>query len=180
MLRVEIRVQGQTVGTFCIYYMEDRPGEGDGPFLKEEVRLLSTIADRLSHFILFHKLKALRQTFDEAESVRKRDRMSGWRQSLQLLRVSDKGLFLRISRKMLNHLYSLGIEEAKVLMRKITKNGPLALRMALESIYNAVDTATNEALAFESSLFGLLASTEDMKEGMGAFLEKRKADFKGR
>ena len=72
------------------------------------------------------------------------------------------------------------IDEATAFMRKITKNGPLALRMALESVYNAVDTATTEALRLESSFFGLLASTEDMKEGMGAFLEKRKADFKGR
>lgn len=72
------------------------------------------------------------------------------------------------------------LAEAKTLMRKITRNGPLALRMALESIYHAVDTSTTEALGFESSLFGLLASTEDMKEGMGAFLEKRDADFKGR
>ena len=56
---------------------------------------------------------------------------------------------------------------------------PVTVRMALESIYRALDTATPDALAFESSLFGLLASTEDMKEGMAAFMEKRKADFKG-
>ena len=40
--------------------------------------------------------------------------------------------------------------------------------------------ATAEALDHESSLFGLLASTDDMQEGMEAFLEKRKPDFKGR
>jgi len=39
---------------------------------------------------------------------------------------------------------------------------------------------TTDALDYESSLFGLLASTEDMKDGMSAFMEKRKADFKGR
>ncbi|MFQ5538302.1 MAG: enoyl-CoA hydratase/isomerase family protein [Gemmatimonadota bacterium] len=72
------------------------------------------------------------------------------------------------------------LARAKELMRKITKNGPVALRMALESMYRALDTATQEALDYESSLFGLLASTEDMKEGMSAFLEKRKAEFKGR
>jgi enoyl-CoA hydratase len=72
------------------------------------------------------------------------------------------------------------LDDAKSFMRKITKNGPVAMRMALESIYRAMDTATPDALDFESSLFGLLASTEDMKEGMAAFLEKRKADFKGR
>jgi len=72
------------------------------------------------------------------------------------------------------------LDDAKTFLRKITKNGPVAMRMALESIYRAVDTATPDALDFESSLFGLLASTDDMKEGMAAFIEKRKADFKGR
>ena len=72
------------------------------------------------------------------------------------------------------------LDRGKELLRKVTKNGPVAVRMALESIYRAVDTSTREALDFESSLFGLLASTEDMREGMSAFLEKRKADFKGR
>lgn len=71
------------------------------------------------------------------------------------------------------------LDEAKTLLRKVTKIGPVAVRMALESIYRGLDTATGEALDFESSLFGLLASTDDMKEGMGAFLEKRKPDFKG-
>ena len=72
------------------------------------------------------------------------------------------------------------LAEAKALLRKVTKNGPLAVRMALESIYHGLDSDTADGLAFESSLFGLLASTEDMREGLEAFLEKRSADFKGR
>ena len=72
------------------------------------------------------------------------------------------------------------LDKAKEMLRKVTKNGPVAVRMALESIYRALDTSTQEALDYESTLFGLLASTEDMEEGMSAFLEKRKADFKGR
>ena len=69
---------------------------------------------------------------------------------------------------------------AKELMRKVTKNGPLAVRMVLESIYRGMDTTLLEATGVESTLFGLLASTEDVKEGMTAFLEKRKPEFKGR
>ncbi len=72
------------------------------------------------------------------------------------------------------------LDKAKELMGSITAKGPVAVRLALESIYRALDTPTQEALDYESALFGLLASTEDMKEGMGAFLEKRKPDFKGR
>lgn len=72
------------------------------------------------------------------------------------------------------------MEGGKELLRRVTKNGPVAVRMALESIYLAQNTSMSEALTFESSLFGLLASTEDLREGMGAFLEKREADFQGR
>ncbi len=71
------------------------------------------------------------------------------------------------------------LEQAKTFMRGITKNGPVAVRMALESIYLAQSTAPADAASFESALFGLLASTADMKEGMTAFLEKRKAEFRG-
>ncbi len=72
------------------------------------------------------------------------------------------------------------MDRAKEALRKVTKNGPLAVRMVLESIYRGLDTPLQEASEFESALFGLLASTEDVKEGMTAFLEKRKPDFKGR
>lgn len=72
------------------------------------------------------------------------------------------------------------LEEASTeLMASVVKNGPVAVRMALESIYHALDSSTAEALEHESALFGILASTTDMKEGMSAFLEKRKPDFRG-
>jgi enoyl-CoA hydratase len=72
------------------------------------------------------------------------------------------------------------LDQAKTFLRRVTGHGPVAVRKALEAVYHAVDASTHEALAFESSLFGLLASTEDMKEGMTAFLEKRRPEFKGR
>ncbi len=72
------------------------------------------------------------------------------------------------------------LARAKEILRKVTKNGPLAVRMVLESIYRGLDMTLVEATGVESTLFGLLASTEDMREGMTAFLEKRKPDFKGR
>ena len=71
-------------------------------------------------------------------------------------------------------------DAAVALMRTITKNGPIALRFALESIYSALDSADADAHAFESSLFGVVAATDDMREGMRAFLERRGANFHGR
>jgi enoyl-CoA hydratase len=72
------------------------------------------------------------------------------------------------------------LAEAKALLRKVTKNGPIAVRMALESMYHALDNPARDGLEHESTLFGLLASTHDMKAGLEAFLEKRKPEFEGR
>lgn len=72
------------------------------------------------------------------------------------------------------------LDRSKEFMRGITKNGPVAIQLALESIYVALDSAPADSMSFESALFGLLASTEDMKEGMTAFLEKRKPSFEGK
>jgi enoyl-CoA hydratase len=62
----------------------------------------------------------------------------------------------------------------------IAKNGPIACRYALEAIRRGSEMPLPEGLAYEAALFGLCASTEDMKEGMTAFLEKRPASFTGR
>lgn len=69
--------------------------------------------------------------------------------------------------------------EAEALLDTILKNGPIALRFALESVDRSLETGIEEGLGLEAHLFGLLASTQDMREGMQAFLEKRAADFSG-
>lgn len=72
------------------------------------------------------------------------------------------------------------LDEARAFLAPMTAKGPVAVRLALESMYGALDTTTEEALTHESALFGILASTQDMKEGMSAFLEKREPSFEGR
>lgn len=72
------------------------------------------------------------------------------------------------------------IDTTQKLMRTILSNGPVAIGLALEAVDRAAATTTEDALTLESNLFGLLASTEDMREGMAAFLEKRPARFSGR
>ncbi|MFH1277842.1 MAG: enoyl-CoA hydratase-related protein [Candidatus Eisenbacteria bacterium] len=60
------------------------------------------------------------------------------------------------------------------------KVGPLAVRYSLEAIQRGLGMTLEEGCAYEAVLFGLVNGTEDAKEGCGAFLEKRKAEFKGR
>jgi len=111
----DIKIQDQILGSFCIYYTELRRDADEGPFLKEEVRLLSTVADRLGHFILYQRMKSVRNRWGKS---RRADRLGAWRGSLQLLRTSDRRLYLKIARKMLSHLYSLGIEDARSILQK--------------------------------------------------------------
>lgn len=63
--------------------------------------------------------------------------------------------------------------------KEIINNGPLALEYAIEAINKGMDQALDGGLLLEAELFGKACSTEDSKEGTKAFLEKRKADFKG-
>jgi enoyl-CoA hydratase len=74
----------------------------------------------------------------------------------------------------------LTIEIAKRTARQLAEKAPLALRMAKEAVLHAFESPLAEGLASERKSFYFLFSSEDQKEGMHAFLEKRKGVFKGR
>ena len=69
---------------------------------------------------------------------------------------------------------------AKEMAKAILANGPVACRYVIEAVRRGLEMPLAEGLVFEATLFGLCAATSDMKEGMGAFLEKRPARFTGR
>jgi enoyl-CoA hydratase len=72
------------------------------------------------------------------------------------------------------------VEVAKRLALKLAEKPPLALRLAKESVNRAFETNLADGLVAERKNFYFLFATEDQKEGMRAFLEKRKGSFKGR
>ena len=72
------------------------------------------------------------------------------------------------------------VEDALALAAKIATKPPLALRLAKEAVNAAYQMSLSDALAHERRLFYLLFASDDQKEGMAAFLEKRDPDFKGR
>ena len=72
------------------------------------------------------------------------------------------------------------LDEAVKLAESIVRHGPLAVSAALEATLAGAGRTLEDGQRFESARFGLLAATEDMHEGMQAFLEKRPAQFKGR
>jgi enoyl-CoA hydratase len=65
------------------------------------------------------------------------------------------------------------------LARKIMSRGPLAVTAAIEAVMSGSEMPFEEGQVLEATLFGLLCATDDTKEGMKAFVEKRAAEFKG-
>ena len=72
------------------------------------------------------------------------------------------------------------ISRAEAILNEIAANAPLAVKYSLEATNKGMETSQDEGLALEASYFGLLAGTEDKKEGTSAFLEKRLPQFHGR
>lgn len=64
-------------------------------------------------------------------------------------------------------------------LRKIASYGPVATTFALDAVNHGGEMPLSDGLNYEATFFGLLASTNDLKEGMTAFLEKRPAKFTG-
>jgi enoyl-CoA hydratase len=69
---------------------------------------------------------------------------------------------------------------AQALAQELAQKAPVAVRAILEAVHRGQQMPFAEAQAYEATLFGLVATTEDMREGTRAFLEKRKPTFKGR
>jgi enoyl-CoA hydratase len=71
------------------------------------------------------------------------------------------------------------VDAARAMLGQMLANGPLALAQCIEAVNRGADISMEEALALEAAAFGMLASTQDMREGTSAFLEKRGPTFRG-
>ncbi|HVT43740.1 MAG TPA: enoyl-CoA hydratase-related protein [Thermoanaerobaculia bacterium] len=69
---------------------------------------------------------------------------------------------------------------AEEMARKIMSRSPVAVRAAIEAVNRGGEMPFEEGQFLEATLFGLLCASEDMKEGMSAFIEKRQANFPGK
>ena len=108
-------------------------------------------------------------------SVRKR-----WRGYIAGREDSDAQEALRIG--LVNEVVPQGdlISTAMAMAQVIASKGQIAIRMALKAINATMEVPLSEGLKIEAALFGECCGTEDAKEGIGAFLQKRKPAFKRR
>lgn len=89
--------------------------------------------------------------------------------------TADEALQMGLVNRVADDALAAALELAKM----AAKNAPVALGLAKEAVVRGLDLPLPEALEVEADLFGMVATTQDMKEGTSAFLEKRAPDFKG-
>jgi hypothetical protein len=149
----DILVQEKAVGRLSVWYAEDRPTEDSGPFLKEEGRLIRTIAERLGHSILFHRMYETRRDWESASRELEAEKEDRWRAPIELLRRSDRELYVRIARKMVNHLVWAGVEGGQELLQEIYGSSDEDERQ--DPNYPARPRAVNEEVLLEGKPFEL-------------------------
>jgi hypothetical protein len=113
--RANIVVQGEIVGNVEVSYRAPMPKSDEGPFLKEERKLIETIADRIANHVMQRRLKAAFEGLSAAAGGLASDK-GEWQVVLEFLRDTDPVLLRRISRKLINHLSWCGVHEAKELL----------------------------------------------------------------
>ena len=121
--------------------------------------------------------------------------VSGWGGSTRLPRLIGKGRAaeLLLTGKMISAREALetGLVNAVVddgnlqgageeLMKEIIDNAPIAVRFTWEALHRGLNMTSEESAKLGADYFGLAASTEDFREGTGAFLKKRKPVYKGK
>ena len=110
-------------------------------------------------------------------------RLVGRGRALELLLTGDPipaDEALRIG--LVNKVYPAAqlMTEARALAQKLASKAPIAVRYILDAVAGGLEMSFADAQTYEATLFGLIATTDDMREGTRAFLEKRKPAFQGR
>ncbi len=95
--KADIIVQGETVGAVEVSYRRELPRSDEGPFLKEERKLIGTIAERIASAVTQRRLRAAFEGWSAADAV---SAQGEWRVVLEFLRETDPALLKRISRKL--------------------------------------------------------------------------------
>lgn len=145
-----LQLQDEIVGMIEVCYREERPEAYEGPFLKEERKLLDTIADRLERRIQHEQLRQVFEKRQQHETTAVQ-----WRIILDLLRRTDPKLLVRIARKMLYHLAWSGVEAAN----KIIEEFSLSMRNGLNDDNRPMARATGRDLLDQSEQIFSIAST---------------------
>ena len=174
----DIVFEGETVGKISVYYTERMPGADEGPFLKEERRLINAIAERIGYLLL---QRQLRRALPAPGNGAKEPGLAGrWGVILDFLRSTDRTLLRRISRRMINHLCWNDVKDAERLLLEfapeapqLETDGPEANRPRTRAHLRDLDTLA--ATTFELAARHL--SEEEVFACIQTWIKEDKASF---
>ena len=117
-LTAAIALRGEAAGEITVSYTEERPPADEGPFLKEERRLIHAIAERIGLYVMQRQLREDRESWQSVvEQLSARDGQS-WKVLVEFLLRTDRELLHRIARKLINQLVWNGVTEARDLLHE--------------------------------------------------------------
>lgn len=179
--RAPIVVQGEAVGAVEVFYTKQMPRADEGPFLKEERRLIDTIAEWLAHFLMQRRLQATLRSWAAARDAFRPDARREWWVIIEFLRKTDHHLLTRLGRRMMNYLCWNGIEEAQRLLQRsasdlrdaegtwVEDNRPTE-RKGLDDLLRVTDEAFRIAAAYLSESEIVSCIEQWIKDDKSSFL----------
>jgi pyruvate,water dikinase len=117
-MKADIFAVDEKVGEIAVFYTERRPKGDEGPFLRDERRLINAIADRISLFVEQQRLCTAQESWERSGRGLSNRGPQPWEVLLEFLSRTDRNLLLRITRKMIHHLCWRGIDEAEALLEE--------------------------------------------------------------
>jgi hypothetical protein len=153
-LSATIQAQEKHFGQIKIMYNESRPQAYDGPFLKEELKLINSIAESLGLFLLHLELKKVFENDSESPVSNNND---DWKVILDMLSHTDPKLLIRLSRKMINTLCWTNIKGAENLLESFSPSFKSKNESLKESNAPFERVADNDLIALSYEVFQLAA-----------------------
>jgi len=176
--QADILLDDQAVGRIEVYYTA--PVGSGSPFLPEEQKLLDTIADRISHFIFQARLKASMEEWEQAKKELESRTKKEWEIIVDLLEKTESSLFTRISRKMLNYLCWIGVDQARSILQCVGMKKQCDL---VESIFETNKPSAkiniNSKDALSNLTFAIAAQSISDEEMLGLIRRWLKEDKVG-
>lgn len=204
--RSEIKVNEEVVGSISVYYIKPVRDYDEGPFLKEERKLLNTISERLGHFILHKDTFAFISELQEIRDISTGNLKHKWQVVLDMLNKTDRPLFNTIIRKLLHNLCWQEIKEAQQLLKDagvdqssdddldndgiFDENKPLkkksldnnkfvqtVIRLADENLRDDEILAKMQKWMYEDKCSGLVKAVETMETSLNEIAEALRKYF---
>ena len=162
--KATVRSHGEKVGDLQVVYLSPRPTADEGPFLREERRLLDTLAERIGYSLVQRELHRMRTGLHGPESGE-----GSWSVIIQFLRTSDPSLLRRLAQRILTHLQWHGLAKPEDLVdllppqdEMVDENRPLPFHKENDLADRAQRSFSLAAsILGEKTLLGLLQSWVD-------------------